>query len=56
MSISAPPPVSASSQKCAACGPECASRERIVKIRPIAPSSIMRRTRITAGEKTSVSA
>jgi hypothetical protein len=38
MSSSAPPPAVSASQKCGACGPECASRARMVSTSPIAPA------------------
>ena len=56
MSSSAPPPAISASQKCGACGPECASRARTEITSPIAPDSIISRAFTTLGENTSVSA
>ena len=56
MSSSAPPPAASASQKWGAWGPECASRARTVRTRPMAPASIISRARMTLGLNTSVSA
>ena len=55
-SFIAPPPVFATSQKCALWGPLCDSRERTQSTRPMPPRSMVSRAFTTAGANTSVSA